>query len=293
MRRASTVGDALALRGAGGGAGDDDAETDDDVDVGDAAVLPEPLQVVLGLPDLARLAAIPTSRSLNDLSRLAQDHQVTQKDVVVVFGEMLGRVARGNGVALSASAQRKSVFAGEREPKVSIEWFLWRLVYFINKFPELEPDDFYAAEGGRVDADFSKGRVLPQGQDSDALSRGIRALLLALLYVDRVASEHASFAVSPLSLHRVVLTGMLVALKSSEDVALNTESMAKLGGVKARCMAQMELSFCSLISFRFFVSKSEFDAKAMTLLNMAFDIACARAGAKPASALSAGLSSPP
>jgi len=211
---------------------------------------------------------------MNDIYKAAVESKVTQKDVVVIFGEMVKNLV--NKEALNSNSPAILLpFCGTKEPKVSIEWYLWRIVYYLNKYPNVELT-FFAEDEQTIPADLSSGKTIDVHKEGNAISRGLRSLLVALIYIDRVTEAHPNFKLSPLSVHRVFLTAILVAAKFLDDFPLGVNVFAKLGGISTKEMNNMELRFCSLIHFNLVVREIEFEQKGMRNLRYAFEIASFR-----------------
>ncbi|GBG34648.1 Cyclin-U4-1 [Hondaea fermentalgiana] len=173
-------------------------------------------------------------------------------------------------------------FEGYNVPRLSLGWYLWRIVYFLNKYPRVEAT-FFAEEEGHIAADFSPGQHMPasheRARDMEAVSRGLRSLLLALVYVDRVGQRYPDSPVTSRSLHRIMLTAIFVATKFSDDFSVGAETFARVGGLTVKELLRMEGAFCALIGFNLHVTDREFDAKCLPQLDAAFDIAAQRARA--------------
>lgn len=229
-------------------------------------------------------SSIKTNLSMSDLHSAAVEARVTQKDVVVVFGEMLQQMAQASTARKSGSSAG-AVFAGEKIPKVDIGVYLWRIVYYLNKYPAVEPT-FFAESEKALAAEVEATKTPFKG--AEAMSRGLRCLLLALLYIDRVSEKHEGFAITPFTVHRVLLTAMLVAIKFTDDHPIGVDVFARLGGVQRKSMRQMELQFCSLIGFDFNISEPEFERNCMKQLQLAFEVARKRGGSHTQSKSEAG-----
>lgn len=231
------------------------------------------------------LGQIRANRSLNDLHLAAVEAKVTQKDIVVVFGEILSRVAKQNDqtnehlkrtrrLGGGLAVDRLAPFEGCRASKAPMEWFLWRIVYFLNRYPKVEPT-FFADEARPIAADFESSAHIPAyyKEDMNALSRGLRVLLLALVYIDRISQRYPDSLVTSRSLHRLVLISVFVACKFSDDFSFSTQTFAKLGGIPSKDINRMEMVFCELIGFQLNLTEEEFDAKCLHQLKFAFSIA--------------------
>lgn len=233
--------------------------------------LVSPLSAGYGMSPKPKPGRIKANLSMSDLRTVAIEAKVTQKDVVYVFGDMLKQIS----LACSSSKAEKNVtigvFQGNAIPKVGLEVYLWRVVYYLNKFPAVEAT-FFAESEEELAAEVKAFRA------SDEMSRGLRCLLLALSYIDRISQKHQEFHITSYTLHRIVLTAMLVAIKFTDDHPIGVDVFARLGGVQNKDMKKMELQFCSLIGFDFHISEAEFEANCMNQLRLAFDVACKRGG---------------
>mmetsp|Transcript_1442 Transcript_1442/g.2015 ORF Transcript_1442/g.2015 Transcript_1442/m.2015 type:complete len:289 (+) Transcript_1442:623-1489(+) len=220
-------------------------------------------------------SGLRSNRSMNDLCKAAVKSKISQKDVVDVFAEMLTRIALANDKIVETTKLHPAtrIFQGKTIPKVSMKWYLWRIVYYLNRFPRVESTYFAEDEENTVSADHSPGRQVDVNEESETLSRGLRALLLALVYIDRITTRCPDFLITSLSLHRVVLTAVLCATKFTDDFPLGVDVFARLGGISSFDMSRMELRMCSLISFQFHLTEAEFDSKCMHQLRLAFDLA--------------------
>jgi hypothetical protein len=170
-------------------------------------------------------------------------------------------------------------FFGKASPNVSLSWYLWRIVYYLNKYPEIEPSFFEADSaiknmGSRESAlAQDKDSIVSKTDDQSALSRGLRCLLLALLYVDRICAMHPEFPITMLSIHRLLLAAILVAAKFTDDLIVGEKNFARIGGVTVKELRKLELEFCSLIHFDLNVSDLEFERVCMRQLRLALDVA--------------------
>lgn len=217
---------------------------------------------------------IKPSMSMSDLHVAAIKANVTQKDVVLVFGDTLKQMAY-NSKTKRLPGEAISLFQGQNVPKVDIGHYIWRIVYYLNKFPAKEPTFFAGSE----DMSLSESENAKEPfKENDVMSRGLRCLLLALVYIDRISQRHTDFVVTPFTLHRIVLTAMLVAIKFTDDHPIGVDVFARLGGVKRKDVRRMELKFCSLIGFDFNISEPEFDEICMKQLHLAFQVARKKGG---------------
>lgn len=86
-----------------------------------------------------------------------------------------------------------------------------------------------------------------------------QCLVLTLVYVDRIVKKHPEFVVSPWSIHRLLMTGMMVAAKFWDDTYYNNTHYAKVGGVRLQEMNRLEMHFLKLIGWRLQVLPQEYN----------------------------------
>ncbi|GKZ33747.1 hypothetical protein AbraIFM66950_003779 [Aspergillus brasiliensis] len=73
--------------------------------------------------------------------------------------------------------------------------------------------------------------------------------LAASMYIMRMATIERVIVVSRKNMHRLVLAGLRVAMKSLEDLSYPHSRVAKVGGVTERELSKLEISFCFLADF--------------------------------------------
>lgn len=73
--------------------------------------------------------------------------------------------------------------------------------------------------------------------------------LAASVYITRMTLIEKMFRVTPKNMHRLVLAGLLVALKALEDMGYPHQRIAKVGGVSEQELSKLEISFCFLADF--------------------------------------------
>ncbi|CAE8622291.1 unnamed protein product, partial [Polarella glacialis] len=83
--------------------------------------------------------------------------------------------------------------------------------------------------------------------------------VLALLYIDRLIKLHPGITVSKLSVHRLLITAMVVAAKFQDDVFFTNAHYAKIGGLRVDELNALERRFCQLLDWRLFVKPGEFE----------------------------------
>ncbi|XP_074588724.1 cyclin-U1-1-like [Curcuma longa] len=83
--------------------------------------------------------------------------------------------------------------------------------------------------------------------------------VVSYVYIDRAAHQHPSSAVVSRNVHRLVLTGLLLASKFLDDTHRNNAFFAKVGGVTNGELNRMELELLFLLDFNLVVGWREFE----------------------------------
>lgn len=73
--------------------------------------------------------------------------------------------------------------------------------------------------------------------------------MLAFIYIDRLLQKNPDFALSRRSVHRVVLTALLLAIKFNDDVYYTNLYYAQVGGVVLEELNRLEAEMLGLLSF--------------------------------------------
>ena len=86
----------------------------------------------------------------------------------------------------------------------------------------------------------------------------ISTVILILIYIDRISNIN-KFKLTYYTIHKLILSSMVVAIKYNEDQYYSIKFYAKLGGVTKTEMIFLEYYFVSLINFNLFIKKELFD----------------------------------
>ncbi|KAK4450868.1 cyclin-domain-containing protein [Podospora aff. communis PSN243] len=79
--------------------------------------------------------------------------------------------------------------------------------------------------------------------------------LATSFYIHRLAVVERAIPVTKRNAHRLLLAGLRVAMKATEDMSYPHHKIAMVGGVGERELARLEISFCFLMSFELFVGE--------------------------------------
>lgn len=86
------------------------------------------------------------------------------------------------------------------------------------------------------------------------------SFVLALVYLDRVLQRSPEVIVTPLTVHRLFLTSVTVAVKFNDDIFYSNRHYAGSGGVHLDEMNVMETEFLKLLDWKLQVYPEEYEA---------------------------------
>lgn len=140
------------------------------------------------------------------------------------------------GVANARNAIRTgSPFEGANAPGISLPNYLKRLVRYLEAWK-------------------------PSTGAPGEISIGLRCVVLAVTYVDRLCERCPDFSVTIFNMHRVLLSAFLAAVKFTEDTPFPNSFWARVGGVPVADLNAMESKFLSMVAFDLHVRSEQFDA---------------------------------
>jgi hypothetical protein len=146
---------------------------------------------------------------------------------------------------------------------------MWRIVNDLNALKE---PILFKNDGSSVDL-VKEAAVAMNGAelkfDDSAMGRGLRCLLFALVYIDRICQRNVNFCVHSRNVHRLLLGTMYAAHKFSDDAPFKMSHFAVLGGVSTEEMRKIEVAVCFALEFNFYISEAEFRTHALSQLNFA------------------------
>eukprot|EP00405_Crypthecodinium_cohnii_P019985 CAMPEP_0206475920 /NCGR_PEP_ID=MMETSP0324_2-20121206/34383_1 /ASSEMBLY_ACC=CAM_ASM_000836 /TAXON_ID=2866 /ORGANISM="Crypthecodinium cohnii, Strain Seligo" /LENGTH=345 /DNA_ID=CAMNT_0053951403 /DNA_START=147 /DNA_END=1184 /DNA_ORIENTATION=- len=85
-----------------------------------------------------------------------------------------------------------------------------------------------------------------------------QCLLLSLVYIDRLMNMNPEVVVSPWSIHRILLTGVMVATKFWDDNYYSNAHYAQVGGVTTEECCGLEELFLKYLDWKLYVSEEEY-----------------------------------
>lgn len=139
------------------------------------------------------------------------------------------------------------IFEGKSRPKISVKEYLQRLVFYLTSIAEFE----------------RKNKTDPSVHSDLA----IRYLIAAIIYLERI-EQMAHIQVNAKNVHRLLITGCLIAAKVLDDIQPNMQYFADLGGVSVGELAKMEWAFVELVSYKIQIMPETFLKKYKELLDI-------------------------
>jgi hypothetical protein len=93
--------------------------------------------------------------------------------------------------------------------------------------------------------------------------------VLALVYIDRIIQNNPTFIVNSLNIHRLLITGVMLAAKFYDDQYYNNAYFGKVGGVPCGEMNSLEVEFLFMCNFSFAVPPQQYEQYYTELYNHA------------------------
>lgn len=82
--------------------------------------------------------------------------------------------------------------------------------------------------------------------------------VIALIYIDRLNEKNPTFVVNSLTIHRLLITGVMLSAKFIDDHYFNNRYYAKVGGVPCSEINALEREFLFMINFDLSISTREY-----------------------------------
>mmetsp|Transcript_16134 Transcript_16134/g.18284 ORF Transcript_16134/g.18284 Transcript_16134/m.18284 type:complete len:227 (+) Transcript_16134:110-790(+) len=178
-------------------------------------------------PDMNRLVSLVFDNSCDDAVEAEMDN------FIEIIGSGLEKVAAINK-CFAGEQDALSKFSCAVEPQIPLVDYLFRLTTYLEAWKP------------------SKGKTA-----------SARALILSLVYLERVYRLHPGARISSKSVHKILLVSMLVAVKFVEDQPLSNNYWSKVGGINLKELNRLEAEFCNLIGFEFHVSQAELSSSTL------------------------------
>lgn len=135
-------------------------------------------------------------------------------------------VAHLTSIMVEDDLEEKSCFIGSATPPITLEDYLERIVKYANQWAEDKPS---------------------------STSTGIRCIMVAVEYLTRSQSR-----LTPRSIHRYIMTAVLLAIKFTEDFAISNKFWGDVGGCKLEDVNRMEAALCIELQWRLNIDTDQF-----------------------------------
>ncbi len=86
------------------------------------------------------------------------------------------------------------------------------------------------------------------------------ALVLSLIQLVRIQTRERKFVANPTTIHRLLLTSVMIMAKYMDDHFFNNKFYAKVGGIPTSELNQLEVEFLKLSDYKIAVSEKQFVA---------------------------------
>eukprot|EP00929_Paragymnodinium_shiwhaense_P053966 TRINITY_DN27052_c0_g1_i1.p1 TRINITY_DN27052_c0_g1~~TRINITY_DN27052_c0_g1_i1.p1 ORF type:complete len:297 (+),score=64.31 TRINITY_DN27052_c0_g1_i1:92-982(+) len=134
--------------------------------------------------------------------------------------------------------------------------------------PEDSPEDkelhtFYGVQAPGIGIDGYLMRIFEYFKCSR------ECFVVAAAYLDRLVHMNAELLLNSLSIHRLLLTSIVVAVKFQDDIIHSNAAYAKIGGVSTSQLNRMESTFLRRLRWHLSVSEEEFERYNELLYNVA------------------------
>eukprot|EP01010_Urceolus_cornutus_P005073 NODE_857_length_1275_cov_252.349103_g652_i0.p1 GENE.NODE_857_length_1275_cov_252.349103_g652_i0~~NODE_857_length_1275_cov_252.349103_g652_i0.p1 ORF type:complete len:198 (+),score=19.24 NODE_857_length_1275_cov_252.349103_g652_i0:154-747(+) len=82
--------------------------------------------------------------------------------------------------------------------------------------------------------------------------------IFALIYLDRLITTNQDCFITPYNVHRLLITSVLAAAKSRDDIYYSNAYYSAIGGIPNSEINKLEVTFLVLIKFNLFISPEVF-----------------------------------
>jgi len=164
---------------------------------------------------------------------VGQGVAMASTDVVAALGKVLARLVSSSEVSNqgeSAASCVKSRFDAVSVPKVSLHDYLFRI--------------------------------------EKHFQCSLECYVFALVYIDRILKLHPQYRVTPLNIHRLLVTSVMVAAKFQDDIYYGNDFYARVAGVTLKEINALEAHFLRLMAWHVNVSIHEYNGYHVQMLGV-------------------------
>ena len=169
------------------------------------------------------------------------EHELTQR-LERILSQKVERVTEADLEKLGehALAGSMKVFNGVAPPKISLASYIQRLIFYLTGIAEQERN---------------------VGLDSDVHSDlAIRYLLAAIIFLERIQAK-TGMHIHERNVHRLLITGTVIAAKVLDDIQPNHKYFSDLGGLNPSELTRLEFAFLHLCDYNVNIDPEEFACK--------------------------------
>lgn len=130
-----------------------------------------------------------------------------------------------------ATARRTTVFHAVRAPSISVRSYLQRIMKYTNCSTD--------------------------------------QLVLSLIYIDKLTQQSHNHVITDLTVHRLLITAVVLASKFASDFFYSNKFYAKIGGVTLKELNALEREFLYLLDFSLSITDEEFESYRKVILRPA------------------------
>eukprot|EP00924_Labyrinthula_sp_SR-Ha-C_P010711 augustus_masked-scaffold_49-processed-gene-1.16-mRNA-1 protein AED:1.00 eAED:1.00 QI:0/-1/0/0/-1/1/1/0/471 len=160
-----------------------------------------------------------------------------RQDVVDAIVNGLAKVTlQEEDMRLLKNSAYLDMYEGISVPNISINEYLFGLVDVLDQFHEETPYSQYHGNGV-----------------------GIRCLVMAVIYINRVKEMEDNFFLSVFNQHRIFAICILLAAKITEDEPIENEDWADVSGLYLEDLNEVELEFCRAIKWDLLATEEDID----------------------------------
>lgn len=172
---------------------------------------------------------------------------------------------KSSSVAPSASCQRESDTQQSQEVAGALAAVMTRLVSTDDREQPGQQGPLDCTSRGNPLSCFHVAHA-PKASIHDYLMRlathfrcSRECFVLSFVYIDRIAKRNPSLRVSSLSVHKLLLTSVVIAVKFLDDMYASNRDYARIGGIKTKELNSLEAQFLGLVGWRLHVAPTELE----------------------------------
>jgi len=145
-------------------------------------------------------------------------------------------------------------------PNTTIEVFVSSLANALQKLVSHD-SGYTSAEGTRFHAPRTPSISIRQYVERIVTYAPctVECFVVALVYLDRIIRNQGSMFVNPRTIHRLLITSVLLAAKYCDDIYFNNKYYARVGGISCSEMNALELEFLGRCKFDCNINAEEFN----------------------------------